>query len=261
MTPGVGAIMVITIGVFLLQVVLDWLTGGALTRLLGLSVAGFKQGYLWQLVTYIFLHAGLLHIVFNLFTLFFIGPETERTIGTRHFLILYLASGIVGGLGWVLLNSTPWSVCIGASGAIFGVLTAFATLFPHRRITVLLYFIPITVEAWLMAVSLAVVQLIFVVTSYAGGVAYMAHLAGCGAGYLYIKVMLLRGAPPVPFVGPRRSWWREWTDHRRSAADRNREKEIDRILDKISSHGVQSLTRGEREVLEQASRQRTGGAG
>ena len=99
-----------------------WLLRPAgLYGLLALSLAGIRQGHLWQPLTYMFLHGGFTHLLFNMFTLYFLGPETERAMGSKHFLAMYLLSGLLGGLGWLWLSPNPYAVCVGASGAIFGV--------------------------------------------------------------------------------------------------------------------------------------------
>ncbi len=116
--------------------------------LFALSFDGIRRHYYWQPITYMFLHGGFTHLLFNMFTLYFLGPETERSMGSRHFLALYLLSGLLGGLGWIWLSPHPYAACVGASGAIFGILAAFATLYPRRRLTLLIFFIfPVTLQA------------------------------------------------------------------------------------------------------------------
>ncbi|HRV31834.1 MAG TPA: rhomboid family intramembrane serine protease, partial [Kiritimatiellia bacterium] len=95
--PVTGWLIKINLGVFLLFNILQ-LRNHPLYSLLPLSMAGLRQGMFWQPLTYIFLHGGFLHLLFNMFTLYFLGPETERTMGSKHFLAMYLLSGILGGL-------------------------------------------------------------------------------------------------------------------------------------------------------------------
>jgi membrane associated rhomboid family serine protease len=250
MTRGVKAILLATVAVFVVQSVLDGLAGGAATGLLGLSVSGLKRGFLWQIFTYLFVHGSVAHVLLNMLALFFMGPETERAIGTRHFVALYLVSGMLGGLGWLLLSDAPWAVCVGASGAVFGVIAAFAALFPNRPITLLVFYVlPVTMKAWVLAAVLAATELMFLLGSVSGGIAYAAHLAGGVAGYVYTLVVF-RGSGLAGLIRfPRRH-----TD----AAARHR-RELDRVLDKIASEGMNSLTRRERDVLEEASRRTAGG--
>jgi hypothetical protein len=127
---GRGRADQINVGVFLVM----WLLRlDGLYALLALSYNGLFRGMIWQPVTYMFLHGGFMHLLFNMFTLFFLGPETERAMGSRHFLAMYLLSGVLGGLGWIWLSPHSHALCVGASGAIYGVLAAFATLYPRRR--------------------------------------------------------------------------------------------------------------------------------
>ena len=243
MTRAVGFLVISTVAVFLVQIFFDGATRGGFTRFFGLSIPGLKSGYFWQLVTYLFVHGGVAHLFLNMLGLYFMGPETERAIGSRHFLILYFISGILAGIGWLFISDAPWAVCIGASGAIFGVIGAFAALFPQRPITLLvLYILPVTMKAWVLAVSLAIIELVFLLASPHQGIAYAAHLAGGIAGYVY-ALALFRG-----LGGGMRSW-RSW--RREEAVS---QAELDKILDKIAQEGIHRLSRQERTVLEEASR-------
>ena len=260
--PGVKWILIITIGMFILQMLFDRGSAnspssvGVMTHYLGLWPEQFLHGYVWQLGTYMLLHSNtlILHIFLNMLTLFFIGPETERSMGTRHFLIMYVLSGLLGGLYWVV--TSRYGVCVGASGAIFGVLGAMTALFPTRMITLLLFFvIPITMRIWVLAVGLMVLQLGFILLHTGGNVAYGVHVAGGIAGFLYtvkvfrpdlpkiwlhrlrmkgkLKVVPLSGQPDQP-----------------AQPD---QKVVDNILDKVAVDGITSLSRKEREILEKAS--------
>ncbi|HDL77694.1 MAG TPA: rhomboid family intramembrane serine protease, partial [Lentisphaerae bacterium] len=159
-TPAVKWLLIITVAAFVVQLVGDQASGGLFTLYCGLSRWGLARFFWWQLVTYALLHGGAFHILINMLGLFFLGPETERALGTGRFVKLYLASAVIGGLGWLLLSRG--GVCIGASGALFGIIGAFAALFPHRLITLfILLVIPVTMPAWMLAVGLAVVELIY----------------------------------------------------------------------------------------------------
>ncbi len=250
MTPGVQGLMIVTIAIFLAQALLDGLTGGLITRLLGLSLSGLRKLYVWQFVTYLFVHGSLGHIFLNMLGLYFLGPETERAMGTRHFLSLYFVSGVLGGLGWLIMSEHPWAICIGASGSLFGIIAAFAALFPQRQVTLLVFFVlPITMRAWVMAVGLGLIELFYLLSPFSGGIAYAAHLAGGVAGYVY--TLALTG---------KLAGWKDRIGRRASAEggdDDAHAGEIDRLLDKISSQGIHSLTPREREFLERASRGRS----
>lgn len=242
------------IAVFVVQVLGDRFTGGGVTRLLGLSRGGLSHGFIWQIVTYIFVHGGLFHLLLNGLVLFFMGPATERAIGSRQFYLLFFLSGVLGGLGWLLISGYPRAVCIGASGAVFGVIGAFAALFPHRPITLLLFFvIPITMKAWVLAVLLGGMELLFLLGAGEGGIAYAAHLAGGLAGYVYAWVVFKRGDVGSLFRKPRvPPGWRVFHGGGASVDG----GELDRILDKIARGGMSSLSGGERKALEKASRER-----
>lgn len=223
---------------------------GTLYALLALSSGGLRHGMLWQPVTYLFLHGSFFHLLFNMLTLYFLGPETERTMGSRHFLAMYLISGILGGLGWLWLSPNPGVPCVGASGAVYGILAAFATLYPQRQL--MLMFFPVPIQAWKVVIGLALFEFI-VAGDPASGIAHTAHLAGAFAGFLYIDQLfestLLR------------KLWRRLRDSiaqrphvPRAAPPPPDQAEVDRILDKISAQGIQSLTKAERQTLHRASR-------
>ena len=232
---------------------------GALYSDLALSRWGLAHHFYWQPLTYMFLHGGWLHIFLNMLTLLFLGPETERSMGSRHFLAMYLLSGVVGGLGWAWLAPAnhPTIVCVGASGAIFGVLGAFATLYPNRRLTMFIFLFPVTLEAWKAVLGMAVLQFFMISSQSAGGVAYAAHVFGALAGVLYIDRLYESALC-------RRSlaWVRDYFTRRphkpyeppsRHGGPPPTQEEVDRILDKITREGIQALTREERQTLHRAS--------
>ena len=255
MPPVTAWLLRINIAVFLVFTVGEFLRLpgiGALEELLALSPEGMKLLHYWQPVTYMFLHAGFWHILLNMMTLFFMGPETERSMGSTHFAIMYFLSGIVGGLGWLWLTPAK-TMCVGASGAIFGVMGAFATLYPRRRLTFFLYFIP--TEAWKMVLGLTVFQFLFMLGGQSGGIAYAAHVAGAFAGFLYIDQLyesahfrrLVRKIAEAFGSGFSPRMPKSRTE------ERPPEEEVNRVLDKIAREGIGSLTREEREILHRAS--------
>jgi hypothetical protein len=214
-----------------------------------------------------FLHGGLFHIILNMLGLFFFGPETERATGTIRFVILYLACGILGGIGWLIFTfGHPAGFCIGASGAIFGILGAFAALFPNRPITLLVFFVlPVTMKARTMAIALAIFSLLASI-SQPGNIAYSAHLIGGLAGYFYIALFY---SAESGFVRPSiRQVINEllWRWHRRKFKvmtndesrpdDQNEppsEQEINEVLEKLSKYGINMLNRRELDILKRAS--------
>ena len=145
----------------------------------------------YQLVTYMFIHAGLLHILFNMLALWMFGTELERMWGTRFFLKFYFITGIGAGLLTVLLTLLPFaplrqlyvSNIVGASGAIYGLLLAYALYFPERRIYMYLVF-PIPARVFVIIMGAIAFYLSL---SDSGGVANATHLCGLLVGYVYLK--------------------------------------------------------------------------
>ena len=142
---------------------------------------------LWQTVTYMFMHGGFWHLFMNMYTLYIFGSVVERMIGSRKFTILYLISGL--GAAAVHLLVMTWmrgaaAPMLGASGAVYGVLIAYAMIFPNSRIA--LIFPPISLNAKWMVIIFAVLSLVVGVTGTAEGVAHFAHLGGMIFGFLVV---------------------------------------------------------------------------
>jgi len=214
----------------------------------------------WTLVTYMFLHGGASHLLFNMISLFFFGPRVEMRLGSRHFLGLYFASGIVGGILSIIFTPHVPGV-IGASGAIFGVTLAFARYWPRDQIYI---WGILPVEArWLVIIMTALS--LFGARSGGDGIAHFAHLGGFLGGYLYLRWSELRSpardfrkkAAPLtvkrPSTGNPVADIQRWSRIPRDSMHEVNRTEIDRILDKINSTGIASLTPGERETLERFS--------
>lgn len=146
----------------------------------------------YTLLTSMFLHDpfNILHLILNMLVFFFFGDDCERSIGSPRFLAFYLLSGIFAGLFHSYLNSTSYVPTIGASGAIFGVLAAYAILFPFRRVIAFFGFIPIPLPAIIFALLL-----VFMETTYAfsGGEPYVAHMAHLGGFISGVLLALLFG--------------------------------------------------------------------
>ncbi len=252
--PVVKILLIVTIGMFIIQILADGVTGQAFTwEIFGLSFAGVMNGRIWQFVTYMFLHGGILHILFNMMGLFFFGSDVERVLGPKRFLSLYLVGGVVGGIGWIVLAPSGVAPCIGASGAIFALLAAFAVFYPNRPITLLLFYVvPVTMKARTLVIILGLITL-FSLYQTSGNVAHAAHLGGGIVGLAY-ALMLRRGMGRPVGQGWRGSG-NTWNRGSKTVAPPTRE-EIDSILDKVSSRGIGSLTATEREMLKEASRRR-----
>ena len=218
-----------------------------------LSVEGLKHGFVWQLLTYQFMHAGLLHIFLNCWVIYVFGREIEETIGHQKFLTLFLISGVIGGIfqalaGWIWPHAFG-GVAVGASAGAFGLVAAFAILFPERQLTLLLFFVlPLTLRARTLLVLSAILALLGIAFPISN-IANAAHLGGMLTGIFFAS----------QFVQGR---WPRWKFSLRSTPSRKSQNglptdaflqaEVDPILDKISAHGIQSLTAHEREILEKA---------
>lgn len=252
---------------------------------LALSLDGLKHGYIWQLVTYQFMHAGLLHIFFNCWAIYVFGRILEDVLGGRNFLLITLSSGVVGGLFQVAVAQlavvAQWpgydGPVVGASAGAFGLVAAFATLFPERVLTMLIYFvIPLRMRAktlLIVSAGIAAGGLLFpgLFDRLMGGhMANAAHLGGMVMGVVYVRKVILgrwfqsqglayrhqpgySDAPVAPPAPPK--FWRAKAvvPAAELSADELLKTQVDPILDKISAHGLQSLTAREREILEMAS--------
>jgi membrane associated rhomboid family serine protease len=161
------------------------------TDLLGLHpIFVVRSLWVWQIATYMFLHGGVFHIVFNMLALWMFGTDLERTWGTRYFVKFYFVTGIGAGLLTVFFSLLPFGFAqqlyraniIGASGAIYGLLLAYALYFPHRPILLLIFWVP-------ARVCVAILGAIALLSSLsdAGGVANATHLGGLVVGYLFLK--------------------------------------------------------------------------
>ncbi len=152
------------------------------------------RGYLWQFVTYMFTHAGMSHILFNMLGLFFFGVQVEQRMGSSEFLLFYLLSGFLAGLFSFLvfyLSNTNIRL-LGASGAVFAVLLAFAVYYPNARIYLMGIF---PVKATHLVIGYTVIELYSQFMSRNSGVAHLTHLAGFGFAFIYFIVRL--GINPV----------------------------------------------------------------
>lgn len=243
-------------------------------KYLALSLAGIQRGFVWQLLTFQFLHAGLFHLLFNCVALFSFGRAVEATIGKPRFLTLYFLSGIIGGLFQMLLALISpnyfGGTVVGASAGIFGVVAAFATLDPNQYLTLFLfYIIPVNLRAKMLLYGSLIITVLGIVFSkqLGGNIAHGAHLGGILTGFAFIKfgVKLPEGWWS-PFESKRRKRdlvkavslkIPKWPHgHAESPGELTQEefisREVDPILDKISQHGIQSLTERERKILEAA---------
>ncbi|MFN2384632.1 MAG: rhomboid family intramembrane serine protease [Gemmatimonadota bacterium] len=248
--PAIRGLMIVCGAAYALQLLFD----PSVTHVFGLRPAAvLERGWVWQPVSYLFLHGGLLHLVLNMLVLWMFGTEIERLWGSRAFLGYYFICGLgAAALSFLL---TYQATIIGASGAVLGVLLAFGVLFPDR--TILVWFV-IPIRAKYLVAGLAVLELLYVLSARGGPMANAAHLGGMATGFLYL---MWRGDAGGPFQRLRAQWRRRHLQvHEggppRPPGDAGTEAKIDRILDKISEQGLDSLTPEESRLLDDASRRR-----
>ena len=166
----------------------QYLIPGATSYLGLIPYIVLSRGYIWQVVTYMFVHGSYLHILFNMLGLFIFGMQLERQMGSSEFLFYYLFAGIGTGIVSLVFGMNV----IGASGAVYALLLAFATYFPRTR---LLVFYVLPLPAPLAVAIFTVMSLIFQFTGIMGGVSHIGHLAGIVLGFLYFIVRL--GINPI----------------------------------------------------------------
>lgn len=265
------AIIVLNIIVFLVQAMSPRFP----MERFALSRDGLAHGHLWQLLTFQFLHAGLPHLIINLFGLYVFGRPVEERLGKAAFLKLYLTSGILGGImQTALLFAAPSTMdrsVVGASAGVCGLVAAFAMLDPNA--TLLLFFV-LPVRAKYLLIGSIAISVVFLVTGSDPGVAHAAHLGGFIGGMAYVRwssrlgglssfwrrfqfgTRLRPRARPRELVNVRYPKTSAWQRKKKLGGDAPPgdfiSREVDPILDKISAHGMQSLTPEERRILEAA---------
>ena len=282
MTRAVQWLLALNIGVYFLQLTL--FGSDAVYSALALDPARFPADW-WTVVTYMFVHAWLAHLAFNMFTLWMFGPRLEQEWGTRTFVRFYLWSGLGGAIAHLLF--AQHTSVIGASGAISGVLVAYALRWPDEEVY-LFGVIPMR-SRWLV-VALLAMNIIFAL-SPSSRIDWTAHVGGMAFGWIFLKLYSVGGinrvrgwvsavpddSEDMPRAVPRnRSPMRDRAGGvdeviARSNAIVLRESKpiqhvpkqespkeyaakVNRVLDKISQHGIESLTRDERRLLEEMSR-------
>lgn len=214
----------------------------------------------WTPLTYMFVHAGLGHIFFNMLGLFFFGPRVEERLGGSHFIVLYLVSGLGGA---VLSAFTPDAAIVGASGAVFGVFLAFAKFWPHHRV---LIWGVIPVEARVLVLFATGYAVFSGITGSSQGVAHFAHLGGYAGAYVYLRVLERHSGAgqfrkrvetatggTTPLFG---SGELKIEAIPRAGLHEMNLEELDRLAAKVNEGGAKSLSGEERAFLHRlASRQ------
>jgi membrane associated rhomboid family serine protease len=193
---GVKWLLISNTAIFFLMVIAAKINPDTAEWFLPLELAPIMVIHLavWQLVTYMFLHGGIMHILFNMLTLYWFGPDLERTWGLQRFLKYYMICGVGAGVCVVIVAlfsggramTTP---TVGASGAILGLILAYGLLFPDR--TILFFFvIPMKVRHFVWIIGL--LAFFYSITDTNSGVSNVAHLGGMLVGYFYLRAKLMR---------------------------------------------------------------------
>lgn len=271
-------LMVVLTVVFLAQSINDVYVQSFVEQHLALTPAALKRGHVWQLFSFQFLHDGLMHLLGNLLGLWFFGRYIENVLGTRRFLFAYFGAGVLGGLLQVALmilfpeRYGGWVV--GASAGVMGVFAIFCRLEAASEIR-WNFILPIRAEV-LLWITLGISLFFTLVPSpRGGGAAHAAHLGGLLAGLAFVKLRWHQDFRPLPWF----AWWQAWRTrgaheparvipvrrgvfrranvHRAAPtpevpSEQFMSQEVDPILDKISQHGMQSLTDREKKILEAA---------
>lgn len=249
-------LIIVNAAVFVLQLIAShsmqaWVIEGKYFKL---SLDGIEHLYLWQLVTFQFMHGGFIHILFNSLVIYFFGRPVETALGGPRFLTLYFFSGVIGGLVQVLfafLFPSFDGPVVGASAGAAGLVAAFAVIHWTQPFTLLFYFIPITMRGRTLLWASIGLAIIGILTPNSG-VANAAHLGGILTGYLYMRHLVNRNW----FSFLQMPWKSRGRPPKKPDMDVSAEeflrREVDPILEKISAHGIQSLTAQERKILEKA---------
>jgi membrane associated rhomboid family serine protease len=253
LTPWVKRLLIANGAIFLATWALPWLIGYLAFQP---SAVFFRP---WSVLTYMFVHGGFWHIFFNLLALFFFGPPLEGRWGSREFIKYYLICGLGGAaLSFVFAFNSP---IVGASAAVYGVMLAFAMNWPDMPIYIWGIF---PVKAKWLVMALAVLSIVSAFGGSADGVAHFAHLGGFAAGFLYIKLDKATGNPLQKMrklasrrrfkVVPGESVTKVEAPKTRRRNENRELDEVDKVLDKISTQGMASLTPEELRLLDEVSR-------
>jgi membrane associated rhomboid family serine protease len=251
MTPWVARLLFLNAVMYLLTLAVPGL-GDAL-----MFVPALILSRPWTIVTYMFLHGSLGHIFFNMLALFFFGPRLEARLGSRRFIGLYLASGVMGALASF---TNPMIGVIGASGAVYGVMFGFAHYWP-REVVHIWGVLPVEVR-WLV-VGMTVLSLVSGFGGAGDGIAHFAHLGGFLGAWIYLKVLdrtsgarrfQARAVASTPSLATTSSAVARWSHIQREGLHPVNLEELDRVMAKLQREGVARLTDTEKEFLERFSK-------
>lgn len=261
MPPAIKGLLIANVAGFLITKLVG---GPQIYELFGLIPQQLVfHRWVWMPFTYLFLHGSIWHLLFNMFALWMFGMPVEAQWGPTEFLKYYFLCGVGAALTSAAISPHSMIPVIGASGSIYGLLVAFAMLYPDA--VVYLYFL-IPVKAAHMAILFGLLEFFAGATGSTPGIARFAHLGGMVTGYLYIrwwwvwkiqakslgKGLFEREAPELPARPQPRRAARSVPDSGRRGEDEM--AEVDRILDKILASGLDSLSDDEREIMARYSR-------
>ena len=243
-TRGVKWLIIINLVIFFLL-----LAGYDLISPLGLTPTKVLKGYIFQLFTYMFLHSGFFHILFNMFALWMFGKEIEKIWGTGEFIKYYFLTGIGAGLFTFVLSINSTIPTIGASGAIFGILMAYALMFPDNLIYVYFLF---PIKAKYLVIFFAIIELVASFRYTPDGIGHFAHLGGMVVGYFYLKsdLKVLR---VLHFFKDSKYKRKLKMIERKKGKTEDLMQRVDQIFDKINQVGYDNLSKEEKKLLEKAS--------
>ena len=252
---AVKYLLVINLAAFVVQLIFST-QGMNVSRWLGVTVVDFWQ--VWRYVTFQFLHGGFMHIFMNLLVLYMFGTQVERHWGARRFLEFYLSCGVAAGVTYAVIaavvSQNPGMGAIrgvpliGASGGVYGILLACAVLFPHMRI--ILFVFPMSMRT--AALIIFGIAVLYVLGGWGRAEfwSHVAHLGGAGMGAVWLWVIpkVRHRARGVIRRAGRGAWERKMQRRRQETLT------VDRILEKINEQGIGSLSRGEKKILQDATR-------
>jgi len=246
LSEGVRFLLIVNGLIFLLQM----LWGDRLVYLLGLTPADFwERRAVWQPLTYMFLHGGLIHLAFNMFALWMFGSALEEFWGTNYFLRYYFITGIGAGLCNALLTPESGVVIIGASGAVYGLLAAYGILFPNSMIYLWMLF---PIRAKYLVLFFGGIEFVSSLRPGMSPVAHLVHLGGMVIGVIYLRWRTILNWFGRSAQEYRRN--RERQEQRRQTENEdNLRREVDDLLDKINEVGLDNLTSWEKRRLREAS--------
>jgi membrane associated rhomboid family serine protease len=205
--PVTRALLIANVVVFLLEQIPSLqpllLAYGALWPIGHAQLVQYPNGevmasgfYIWQVITYAFLHGSWSHIFFNMFALWMFGGPIEHLLGAKHYTFYYFFCAVTAAIAHMLVAqyfTHGFYPTLGASGAIFGLLVAFGVMYP--RLKMFLIFLPIPMPAWVFVIGYILLELFFGVSGYESGVAHFAHLGGAVGGFVLLQYW--RGKLPM----------------------------------------------------------------